>query len=283
MKNKQIFAIFSTIFLCLACPMRGAAVDHRAFTIGDMEIIALADVDADRGGQNRPELLVGLSGPDAGKYLVPGAMKNSINAFLVKMDGKNILFDTGLGAAAGGRVAASLAAAGVDPEQIDVVCITHFHPDHVGGLLKEGKPVFATSRLLVPRLEVEKNAQGASTFLAAYADGLLAFEFGQEVFPGITALDARGHTPGHTAFLLESGGGRLLIVADSIHFPGIQLPLPEVAVTYDSDPAQAVAARRMLFDKAIAEKLPIAAMHIPFPGMGWLGREGTGYAFREME
>ena len=102
------------------------------------------------------------------------------------------------------------------------------------------------------------------------------------MLPGVTAVEASGHTPGHTAFLLENGGGKLFIVGDLIHFEKIQLPLPDVAVTYDSDPAAAVRARRKLFDRAVAEDLPIASMHMVFPGMGKLAKDGEGYSFSAM-
>lgn len=268
----------NVLFLMCGAP-RALAVDCRFIRIGDMEIVALADVDQDARGGNRPELLVGLGPEDAARYLVPGAMKNSINAFLLKKDGRNVLFDTGLGA--NGQVWASLEAAGISPDEIDVVCITHFHFDHVGGLMRDGKPAFVKARLYVPRLEKELNGKGAEGFLAAYADRLEVFEHGDEVLPGVGAVDASGHTPGHTGFLLTSGHDRLFIIADLIHFPGIQLPLPDVAVTYDSDPTAAVAARRRLFDRAVRESLPVAAMHMPFPGVGMLRQDGDGYAFFE--
>lgn len=274
------------ILLCAAlfaaCAGAVAAADFRVFTVGDMEIVALADVESGRSAQNRPELLIGLGESDAERLLVPGAMANSINCFLLRKDDKAVLFDTGLGSRGNGQILKSLAAAGVRPEEIDAVVITHFHFDHVGGLTQDGKAVFPNAELITPRMEVEKNGGSADAFLSAYSNRT-EFDWGEEIFPGVTAIDAHGHTPGHTAYLLQSAGKQLLVIADLIHFAAIQLPLPDVAVTYDTDPVQAVAARRELFDRAVREGLPVAGMHLSFPGIGMLAKEGAGYRFNAME
>lgn len=280
---KCIIPICLCALFMLSSAARVVAADHRSFRFGDMEITALSDVAGERNAQNQPELLIGLSPEKAKQYLVPGAMANSINCFLVKMDDKLILFDTGLGAGGNGVMLDSLTAAGVDPGDVDIVLITHFHGDHIGGLAKDGKAVFPKATLFIPKLEVEENGKGSERFMPAYAGDTEIFEFGQEVLPGITAVDARGHTPGHTAFLLENGGQRLFIIGDLIHFANIQLPLPDVAVTYDCDPKQAVESRKALFDRAVSEDLPIASMHMPFPGVGKFGKDGRGYTFQSAD
>lgn len=272
-------------FSFIALTGLGVTQEYKAFAIGEMHVIALADVpklmlEPDEG------LLVGL--PEAKKGVVTAEeMANGINTFVVKTGGDVILFDTGLGEEGGmgmkGELLASLAAAGLQPDDITAVCITHFHFDHVGGLVRDGEAVFEKARLLVPRAEVEADADSFAKFKDAYAGRLSMFDWGENVLPGITALDASGHTRGHTAFLLERDGGRLLIAGDVIHFGGLQLDNPEIAVVYDTDPVQAVAARRRVFDKAIGEGLPVATMHLPFPGIGKLGRAGDGYTFVDLE
>ena len=120
-------------------------------------------------------------------------------------------------------------------------------------------------------------------FRQGYAGRRRTFEWDHAVADGIVAVDAHGHTPGHTAFLVENGGAKLMIAADLIHFGGIQLPVPDVAVTYDSDPVKAVAARKRLFDKAAAENYTVLSMHLPFPGIGTLSKEGSGYGFADLK
>ncbi len=255
------------------------AADARTYSLGGMEVIALADTDPRATRPDNPGLLVGLRPEDAARYLSrPGSMNNSVNCFIVKNGREVILFDTGTGG--GGLLPASLAAAGISPDAVDAVVITHFHGDHIGGLVRDGQAVFPRARLMVPRLEVEANPQAAMTFMAAYAGRLLTFEWNHPVADGVMAVDAHGHTPGHTVFLIDNNGrDKLMIAGDLVHFGAIQLPVPEVAVTYDSDPANAVASRKRLFDKAAGEGYAIASMHLPFPGFGTLRKEGTGYVF----
>jgi glyoxylase-like metal-dependent hydrolase (beta-lactamase superfamily II) len=261
-----VFAAFAT------------AAEARTYSLGGMEVIALADTDPNASQPDNPGLLVGIMGTDAAKYLsVPGSMKNSVNCFIVKNGREVILFDTGLGAS--GLLPASLAAAGIAPDAIDAVVITHFHGDHIGGLIKDGAAAFPRARLMVPRIEVEANPQAAMTFMAAYAGRLHTFEWNQPVADGVVAIDANGHTPGHSAFLIENGNYKLMIAGDLIHFGGIQLPAPDVAVTYDTDTTKAIASRKRLFDKAAGEGYAVAAMHLPYPGIGVLRKDGAGYAF----
>lgn len=274
--TRFVFAV-CCLFLAAFAACRANAAEARTFSFGGMELIALQDVPPDPAGGNRPGLLVGLRESDARTYLVDGAMINSINCFVLRKDGKAYLFDTGLGRSTrGGGMLDSLAAAGLTPGDIDAVIITHFHADHVGGLVDNGGAVFPAAGLLVPRVELEASPKAAEPFVAAYAGRLKTFEWDCRVVDGVTALDASGHTPGHTVFLVDGG---LMIVSDLIHFAGIQLPLPDVAVTYDTDPVKAVATRRRLFDLAAREGYTVAAMHLPYPGVGVLSGEGTGYGF----
>ncbi len=276
----RLIPVLVVIFV-VCCSVLMAA-EYQKKTLGEMEVIALLDVR----NEGKPEILVGLTQAQTDQYLKPGALKNSINAFAVKKGGMTFLFDTGLGksGARKGEVLESLAQAGIQPGDVDAVFITHFHGDHIGGLLENGKPVFPKARLLVPKVELDsKGGAKAVDFYQAYGGKAGTFEFGEEVYPGIMPLDARGHTPGHTAFKLESGGGRLLIVGDLIHFANVQMPLPEIAVTYDSDPKQAVASRKKYFDLAAGDNLAVAGMHLPFPGWGWLKKDGSGYGFKPLE
>lgn len=279
MPGRTLLICAAAVFFAAAAP----AAEFRKFSLGGMEITALADTAAraPAQAQDARQLLVGLTQADAAKYLTsPEAMRNSLNCFVVKTASETILFDTGNGAGKGGMAADSLKAAGLTPEDIDAVVISHFHGDHIGGLTAgDGAATFPAARLMVPRVEVEAMPQQAARFMSAYAGRLHAFEWGQPVADGVLAAEAIGHTPGHTVFLIRDGNNTLLIGADLIHFGGIQLPVPAVAVTYDADADKAIASRARWFAMAADEKFVVATMHLPFPGIGTLAKEGRGYAF----
>ncbi len=259
----------------------GAADDHvRRFTVGTFEVVALADVPMRRGAELRPDLLVGLDTMAREKVLSGNAMDNSINAFVVRLGDEVLLFDTGLGKAKGGKLMESMLVAGIRPEDVTAVIITHFHADHIGGLVTaENTAVFKNARLMVPRVEMEAMARAAAPFREAYAGRLQMFEWDSYVANGVQALEAAGHTPGHTVFLIDDGTEKFLIISDLIHFEAIQLPLPDVAVTYDSDPTKAIAARKRWFDTASKQGMTVAGMHLSFPGIGKLTKQGQGYGF----
>lgn len=248
--------------------------------VGGLAVTALLDAEA-TGIET--SILIGLDDESRALAAQPGAMNGSINAFVVNIGGKTVLFDSGLGAKAGGLLVKSLDKAGLKPGDIDAIVITHFHFDHVGGLMENGKPVFSNADLYVPRVEVDKWSDSGTEFLAAYQPKAYAFEFGAEFLPGITAIDATGHTPGHTVFRLADGDDALLIIGDLMHVAGVQLKYPDVAITFDTNPARAVAARKRILDMAAREKLPVAGMHISFPGMGKVTKEGGAYAFEPLE
>ena len=278
MLKKSIAAAFCACLAFVFSDSTGA-VEMKQYAWNGMEAIALADVDRDPNPANNPGLLVGLS--DAEKAaLPPGVMGNSINCYIVRMGGEVLLFDAGLGGAYG-QLIPSMAQAGLKPGDVTAVIITHFHPDHIGGLVKDGKAAFPNAGLILSRVEVEAMAQAAKTFMPAYAGRVQTFEWDQQIAPGVTAREALGHTPGHTVFEVEAGGSRLWILGDLIHFAGLQLARPEIAVTYDTDPVKAVAARKRIFDKAAAEGVTVAGMHLPFPGIGKFSKVGAGYGFAE--
>lgn len=271
--RKYLVALIAVVAIAGSAGAGETARQTKSFNLGGGEFVALLDIV----GQGNTDLLIGAGETDLQRAKQPGALDTTINAFLLKKDGKTYLFDTGLPPQAGGGLAAALEQTGIDPADIDAVIITHFHFDHVGGLLKDGKRVFTNAELYVPRIEVDKWSEPGTAFLTAYPTS--AFEWDAEILPGIKALRANGHTPGHTVFDIGSGDQRVLIIGDLIHLPGIQLPNPRVAVTYDIDPDKAVASRLRLFNFAADEGMPVASMHIPFPGVGTLARDGEGFSF----
>jgi glyoxylase-like metal-dependent hydrolase (beta-lactamase superfamily II) len=243
---------------------------------GGIETITLFD------RQTNPDtsLLIGADAEQKAKYYPDGKLDGNILAFFVKMKGRAILFDAGL---PDGRITAELKKNGIAAGDVKTILLTHLHRDHFGGLLDaKGNAAFPNADVYVGRAERaywvdEKKDQNVIRTLAQYAGRVHVFEFGDKVLPGVKALDTSGHTPGHVSFMLKSGKDKLLVIGDLIHFTRIQLPLPEVAVRYDVNPTKAVQARKRIFDYACEKRIPVAGMHVPFPGILRLKKAGAGY------
>jgi len=228
----------------------------------------------------------------------PVPRRTAVNCFLIRSGGRVALVDTGCGPsmqASGGQLFRSLEAAGVAPAEVDTVLLTHMHPDHSNGLAAEdGTALFPNAELVMHAAELafwhddaamgradetsrQRNFLAARAQAAPYRDRTRTFT-GGEVFPGVTAQHFPGHTPGHTGYLLASGDASLLVWGDIIHVPEIQVPRPEVTMAFDIDPVQAEATRRRVFEMVAAERLAAAGMHMHFPGLLHLARQGAGYA-----
>ena len=245
-------------------------------------------------------LVVGIDAAEA-ERLERAAFRRSpprltVNAFLLEAGGRRILIDSGIGNAYGpsmGHTARHLEAAGVTPAQIDTILITHGHIDHVNGLLDDaGAPLYLNAELFINAAEwafwtddtlragaPDDRKQAIDTArraLAPYRERMHTFD-GSSVIPGVTAVPEPGHTPGHTGYLIEDGGERLLIWADIVHLPGIQFARPEAGVMFDTDGAQAIKTRQRILDMAATDRLAIAGMHLDFPAVGHVDRSGSGY------
>jgi len=199
----------------------------------------------------------------------------SVNAFLIRARGRIALLETGSGNYLGptlGHLIGNMKAAGVMPAEVDTVLLTHMHPDHSAGLtdMTTGARNFPNAELVVhenePRHWYDDGKMAAASDLykhlhfqmtreqtQPYLDRMRTFVKG-EVFPGVTAIPAHGHTPGHTAFLIESRNERLLVWGDTIHIPEVQFARPEIAMVPDTDPDAAVASRRRILDMAVSER-----------------------------
>ena len=226
-----------------------------------------------------------------------GKAQSSISTFLIRIPvlGEkpiNILVDTGFGNRAGGnsQLPANLKKVGygVAPDDISLVLLTHLHGDHIGGLLDGENRRFSNAKVLCSKEEYDywigqnnalvkqvKNAYG-DDFRGAFGfDETLSLGIDSEI-GGIKAVDARGHTPGHTAFLLESSGEKLMIVGDLVHAAAVQFPHPDVCARYDMDAKQAVEARKRLLDMAAEQNIPIAGMHLPGTGFALIKKDANG-------
>jgi glyoxylase-like metal-dependent hydrolase (beta-lactamase superfamily II) len=274
------------------------------FALGDFEVTTISDGGAMIDG---PWPIVGEDRPPAEvellmrENLLPEKkFRPGFTPTLVNTGKELILFDAGNGASgfiprpAGGRLAAQLRPAGYAPEQIDVVVLTHGHPDHIGGLMEDGKPLFPRARYVIG--DVEYDFWSSNDHLSAPAEGIqyktaklfqanvapLAarttfLKPDSEVAPGIRAVEAYGHTPGHLAFHIESQGKRLLLWGDCAHHEVASLARPEWHAFFDMDKAKGVATRKRIYAMAAAERLLVAGYHTTFPSLGFVQRQASGY------
>ncbi|MEZ0171240.1 MBL fold metallo-hydrolase [Microvirga sp. TS319] len=283
--------------LPVAPGLLGAAGTSR-FTIGDYEVIALGDGHLDLAPSHFPEAdretAVRLT---AAAGLPPGPVETAVNAFAIRTGNRVMLVDAGTGHVRGprlGHAVEALAAAGIAPNEVDAVLMTHLHVDHAAGLRDaRGEATFPKAELLVPEAEaafwldpglpsrapelMQPMITNAAASLAPYKGRTTLMTPGHQVAPGVTSVPLPGHTPGHTGYLIERGGERLLIWGDIIHVAALQLRHPEWSVIFDVDRPAAAAMRRRTLDWVASDELPVAGMHIGFPGLGRIVRDGTGY------
>jgi len=197
---------------------------------------------------------------------VRNGVPSSISTFLVQTDSLNILFDAGLGGK-NANLVRRLDSLGVPASEIDYLFLTHFHGDHIGGMLKGDTVVFANAQVYAAQPEYDawvtnaqpgQNAQQINT-MKAYETNLHLFNFGDTLPMGVVAIDAKGHTPGHTAFQF----GRLLIIGDLMHGAALQLANPEICASFDADKPTAIESRRRVLKYASDNNLVMVGMHLP--------------------
>ena len=241
-----------------------------------IEVISLLDTQ----GKGDPELLIGATKEQKEKFLPDGKMKSQILAFYIKTPDREILFDTGL---KGGNISKRLNKNGVKNSDVKTILLTHLHPDHFGGLVdKKNKAAFPNAEIYVSKIEYnywvnELKNKNVIKAMNLYKGKIHFFEFDDEIFDGIKALDASGHTPGHTVFDIKADGEELLVVGDIVHFIEIQFPEPDVSVKYDVDPDKARETRKKILDYAAEKDIKIAGMHIPAPGLIKVKKNESGY------
>ena len=218
-------------------------------------------------------------------------------ALVVNTGNKLVLIDTGTGgqiAPSAGALRDNLVAAGLDPNAVDRIVISHFHPDHINGIKdKDNNLIFPNAEIMVPAPEWafwmdDANLNAATgdlkeTFLnqrrifSDIAKNVTQFEPGKEVAPGIETLPAPGHTPGHTVFAIHSGDQSLLVFSDTAQHPAVFARHPDWQAAFDVDGAAAVATRKRIFDRAAADRMLVTGYHFPFPACGHLIKTASGY------
>ena len=194
-----------------------------------------------------------------------GGIPSSVCAFLAKCDGENVLFDAANGAS-DSQLMPVLASNGVAAEDVDYIFITHLHGDHIGGLMKDGSAVFTDAELYINKVEydawmaMEQNA-ALVALTQAYGDRLKTFAPGDALPCGVEAIEAYGHTPGHTVYK----AGSALIAGDIMHGVALQLENPQYCARFDMDHEQSVATRKRILEMVADSGLKIYGMHFPEP------------------
>ena len=231
-------------------------------------------------------------------YMPKGMVTVPFNPQIINTGSKLVLIDSGYGpgiAPSVGLLPVGMAAAGIAPEAIDIVVLSHLHPDHINGIkTADGKLAFPNAEVMAPALDwafwmSDDNMNKASDgMMKAYfgntrkilgdiAGKVTKYEWGKEVAPGITALATPGHTPGHTSFAVASGSSKVLIQSDVTNIPELFLRNPDWHVMFDVDPDTAQKTRHTFYDTAAAEKATVVGFHFQFPSIGYVEKVGAGY------
>ncbi|VXB16248.1 MBL fold metallo-hydrolase [Massilia sp. 9I] len=282
-----------------AAPMvKNPAPGYSRIMLGKFEITPLSDGTVDLPVQDLLAQDVKKTSATLAAAHLKTPVETSDNAYLVNTGTKLVLIDSGAGTFFGptlGKLVASMKAAGYQPDQVDEIYITHFHGDHIGGLVSNSAAVFPKAVVRANKLEsdywlsqanMEKSKdkdsfKGAQAALGPYvkAGRFKAFEGDIELVPGIRSQLASGHTPGHTTYMVESGGQKLHVIGDLIHVAAVQMENPDITIQFDNDQKAAAAPRKKVFDAAAKGGYMIGGAHLQFPGMGYLRNEGKGYRF----
>ncbi|MBV6632097.1 MAG: MBL fold metallo-hydrolase [Alphaproteobacteria bacterium] len=284
-----------------AAPLLGAhsAIFNR-FTLGDFEITTIADgfvsvptVHPFFGSNVAKEEVDAL----AGENLLPSdGIKLGFTPTLVNTGKELVLFDAGNGDVRrpnAGLLRDRLAVAGYTPEQVDVIAITHMHPDHIGGLMEDGEPAFPNARYVASTTEynfwtntdLASNEQVSGIHalvmerVAPLAEKMTFIDDEQDVVSGITAVAANGHTPGHTLFRIDNGGKSVLLTADTANHFVFSLQRPDWHFQFDFDPGKAAATRRRVFDMLATDEMAFIGYHMPFPSLGYVQASGNGFRY----
>ncbi|OQP86003.1 MBL fold metallo-hydrolase [Rhizobium rhizosphaerae] len=280
--------------------METKQVPLRKVKLGEMTITVIQD---GLRPSDKPEQTFGINQtPEAvaellqANFLPADRFANGFSPVLIETGSELVLVDTGMGeggrANGLGQLAEGIKAAGYRPEQVTLVVLTHMHGDHIGGLMEGGKPAFPAARYAMGQVEydfwtnparvgtpAEPGHQAVLKNVKPLAEKASFLADGATVLPGMTAMAAFGHSPGHMIFRLESAGKALILTGDTANHYVLSLQRPDWEVRFDMDKAKAAETRRKVFDMVSAERLPFIGYHMPFPSVGYAEKAGEGYRF----
>ena len=296
-------AAISTPAFAKAPLLNTQAPNFYRFKIGSIEATVVSDGPLDLGAP-QPDIFKGVTKEEFGKiltenFLPTDKVKLEQNALVLNTGDKLVLIDTGAGFQKlmgndTGKLIANLKAAGIDPKDIDAVAITHAHPDHCWGLIGEdGAKVFPNAQIYMsqedfdfwtdvgkaPNDMMKSFIEGTRKQLLPVRERIEFFKDGQEFVTGIQAIAAPGHTVGHTIFMVSSQGKSLCNTADLAHHHVIPLEKPRLEFVFDTDGRQGAATRIKIFGMLAAQRIPILAYHFPWPGIGYLAKQGEGFRY----
>jgi glyoxylase-like metal-dependent hydrolase (beta-lactamase superfamily II) len=275
------------------------------FNHGKMQVTVVSDGPLPLGDPSGAFL--GTTKEDIGKMLSDNFLNptNAVleqNAVVVNTGDRLVLIDTGMGSSTmfgptTGKLLKSLAAAGIDPKDIDAVVATHAHCDRVWGIMgDDGKPNFPNAQIYISQADfdfwtdekklsmkdpayMQPFVEGARKNLLPNRDKMVFFKDGQEFLPGIQAMAAPGHTVGHTIFMITSDGKSLAAIGDLTHHQILLVEKPRIEFAYDTDPKQSANTRVRALDMLAAQKIPLIAYHFPWPGYGHVAKNGDGFRY----
>jgi glyoxylase-like metal-dependent hydrolase (beta-lactamase superfamily II) len=275
------------------------------FNHGKMQITVVSDGPLPLGDPSGAFL--GTTKEDIAKMLTDNFLNptNAVleqNAVVVNTGDRLVLIDTGMGSSTmfgptTGKLLKSLAAAGIDPKDIDAVLATHAHCDHVWGIMADdGKPNFPNAQIYISQADfdfwtdekklslkdpayMQPFVEGARKNLLPNRDKIVFVRDGQEFLPGIQAIATPGHTVGHTIFMITSDGKSVAAIGDLTHHQILLVEKPRIEFAYDTDPKQSANTRVRILDMLAAQKIPLIAYHFPWPGYGHVAKQGDGFRY----
>jgi glyoxylase-like metal-dependent hydrolase (beta-lactamase superfamily II) len=302
-RRDALLAAAATAALPSALAAQTAGADFHRIRVGSLDVTIATEGVIARA--SLPPTFVPNASPEevtaalraGGHESVPA---NTYNVTAVRTRDGLVLLDCGFGPQGGpagtGRLAANMSAAGVDLSEVRILAFSHFHGDHIGGLLGAGgAPAFPNARILVPEREwTFWNDEGemsrgpearrpafvnARNRFAPYAARVERFAPGAEIAPGVRAVASPGHAPGHSSFLISDGNDQFFVIADAVNLPALFMARPDWFPSFDMDPPTAVATRRAMLDRLATDRIRAVGYHFPMPATGFVERAGSGYRF----